>query len=1102
MTDLAGALSKLSPDQRRALLAHLQRKQAMVADQIVPRRTGTGSAPLSFNQELLWLIDQLNPGNVAYNAPAIRRVQGALDLDVLQRVLDVIVARHEILRTTYALVSNGPVQVIHPPRPVELLRFDVRHLPEADREPAAREIIGEQVDRHFDLTRDLMLRCAVAQFADDKYLLIFAFHHIVTDGWSKEVLYRELKALYAAFLEGRPSPLAELPVQYADFAIWQRQWFEGERLEKHLAFWRRQLAGAPPLLELPRDRPRPAVQGNRGAHRTFHVSRPLMEALKALTQREGATMYIALLAAFKAFLHRLTGQEDILVLSPIAARTRQEVEPLQGYFSNAVVLRSDLSGAPTFRELLLRVRETALSIFEEQDFPFQKVLVELRPQRSLSFSPLVQIAFILTSRGVGDTFELPGATLSLLELDRGTSKFDLTGGFMETADGYLGSFGWNTDLFDEPTIARWQVQFLTLLQAMVASPDKRITDLPLLPEAQRRQLLVEWNQTAVDLPADRCVHHLIAEQAARAPEAVAVAFQGRQCTYRQLQERANQLGHYLRKLGVGPEVRVGVAVDGSLEAAVGLLGTLQAGGAYVPLDPAYPKERLAFMLQDSGVGVLLTQEHLAASLPEHTARAVYLDTDWPAIATESTRSVDAPVRPANLAYVMYTSGSTGQAKGVLVTHQGLLNHNLAAVRLYDLAPGDRVLQLASLSFDISVEEMFPTWLSGATVVFRPKDLLLGGGDFLGWLEAERITVLDLPTALWQDWVQGLVGASASVPASLRLVIVGGEKASAAVYVAWLSAGGDRVRWLNTYGPTETTVIATAYEPPAGADRQAITELPIGRPIANTQVYVLDRWLRPVPVGVPGELYIGGAGVARGYLGRPGLTGERFVPSPFGPAGARLYRTGDMVRFLPTGELEFLGRTDQQIKLRGFRIEPGEIETVLRRHPAVHEALVVLANGTGTEKRLVAYVTARRERSQPTDLRDFLKDRLPSYMLPTAVTVLDSFPLTSNGKIDRNALPHPVAPAAAEGPSDAAQRTPLEEAVAGIFAEVFGLERVGIHDDFFDLGGHSLLATRVVVRLRERFTPDVTLRDLFENATVARLSLVLLQRLIQETPTGP
>jgi amino acid adenylation domain-containing protein len=1053
--------------------------------------------PLSLTQQALWYLDQLAPGQPTFNVTAALRVAGPLDVEALERGVNEVVRRHEALRTTFVTQGGEPVQVIAPALTLALRPVDLTALPEGRRAAEAGRLAVAEARRPFDLARGPLVRATLLRLGGRDHAVLLTMHHIITDGWSFSVAAGELAALYAAFRRGEPSPLPELPIQYADFAHWQRAWLQGEVLEGLLGYWRGQLAGVPPL-ELPTDRPRPAVRAARGAVRLFTLGPELSEGLRTLGRRAGTTPYMTLLAAYQVLLGRYSGQDDFAVGSPIANRNRAETEGLIGYFVNMLALRADLAGDPNFLDLLGRVRETALGAYEHQDLPLEVLVEALNPPRDPSRTPLFQVMFVLQNILMPDAGgqDLALDTLAVPE-GTGTAKFDLSLGLAETPEGFAGSIEYSTDLFDAATIDRMIGHYRALLEEVVAHPDRRLADLSLLDEAERHRLLVEWNRTAAAIPAGSCVHHGFEAQAQRTPAAVAVAAGGRRLSYRELDERANCLAHHLRALGVGPEVRVGIGVRRSLEMAVGLLGVLKAGGAYVPLDPSYPQERLAFLLADARVAVLLTQDDLRGRWPEHGAEVVCLDADWEAIAREPATRPAGGATPENAAYVIYTSGTTGVPRGVVVPHRGVVNHNREVARRFGLGPADRVVQFSSLGFDLAVEEIFPAWLAGATVVLRGEELLAPAA-FSRWVEREGITVLDLPTAYWHSWVNGLHELGAAPPRSLRLVVVGGEEAAPTAYGRWRALAGDRVRWLNTYGPTEATVIATAYEPPGPGtgtgdeDPDPEQAVPIGRPIANVRAYVLDGGLRTVPIGLPGELYIGGAGVARGYLDRPALTAERFVPDPFGgEPGARLYRTGDRARWRPDGLLEFLGRMDDQVKIRGFRIEPGEVEAALLRCPDVREAVVAVRDDGAGGRALTAYVVGHEGRIPRTaDLRRSLRDRLPGFMVPSAFVTLPALPLNPSGKVDRAALPPPDPTDAGREAAAVPPRDDLEARLAAIWEEVLGVRPIGVTDDFFDLGGHSLLAVRVTARIEERLGRAVPLSAFLRASTIAELAGVL------------
>ncbi len=1058
----------------------------------VPR---DGNLPLSFAQQRLWFLDQLMPGNSAYNIPAAVRLRGPLNLAALEQSLNEIVKRHESLRTTFAMVDGRPAQVIAPALTIKLPVVDLRKLPETERETEVRRLVTEGAERPFDLSQGPLLRVALLRLGDEEYVGLLTLHHIVSDGWSTGILIREMARLYVAFFSGGSLSLPQLPIQYADFAVWQRQWLQGEVLETRLAYWKQQLTGASALLDLPTDHPRPVLQTFRGAHQSVMLPKTLTKGLKALGRQEGVTQFMTLLAAFKALLHRYTSQEDLVVGTPIANRNRLEIEGLIGCFVNALVLRTDLSGNPCFRDLLQRVREVCLGAYGHQDLPFDRLVEELRLQRDLSRNPLFQVMFVLQNASLR-AVELPGLTLSPVEADSETAHFDLILVVVDAEQGLTVSFVYNTDLFEAATIARMLGNFQTLLEAVVADPEQRLSDLPLLTDAERQQLLVEWNDNKTDYPRDLCIHQLFEAQAQRTPDAIAVVFEHEQLTYGELNRRTNQLAHYLRALGVGPEVLVAVCLERSLEMVIGLLGILKAGGAYVPLDPAYPKERLSFMLKDAQAPVLLTQKRLVAGLPECEARVICLDSGWEAIASESGENPISSTTPENLAYVIYTSGSTGQPKGVLVSHGSIADYCRSAQRYFELDASDGVLQFASLSFDVSLEEILPTLMVGAKLVVMGTDMWQPA-EFHQKISEFGLTVLTFPTAYWQELARQWAGVPELVPSiQPRLFIVGGDTMLPDGLDLWQRTPVNAVRLLNVYGPTETTITATAFEfSPGLCENRTFQKIPIGRPLANREIYILDNYGNPVPVGVPGELHIGGVSLARGYLNRPELTAEKFVPNPFSEEpGARLYKTGDLARYLPDGNIEFLGRVDHQVKIRGFRIELGEIEAALDQHPAVREAVVLAPQDAPGERRLVAYVVAEQE-SRPTanDLRSFLKEKLPEHMVPALFVLLDALPLIPNGKVDRRALPAPDRTRPELEKAFVAPRDDLEFQLAQIWEEVLGVHPVGVKDNFFELGGHSLLAVRLFALIENRLGRKLSLTTVFQGATVEHLASVIHQQ---------
>ncbi len=1041
--------------------------------QSIPRRTHSGPCPLSFAQQRLWFLNQLAPDSPAYNQPKAIRLKGILHVPALKKSLDAIVDRHEALRTTVLPRDGNPVQVVADNSSVQLPTIDLSAVPADQQERELERVIAEITERPFDLSRDLMLRAALMRLLPAEHVLLLVTHHIASDGWSSGILFRELTTLYAAFSRNQTSPLADLPVQYADFALWQREWLQDEVLETQLSHWKKQLSGTP-TLELPTDRPRRAVQTFRGARQSFLVPKTLSGEIRALSRRNRVTLFMTLVAAFQTLLSRYAGQEDIPIGVPIANRTRVEIEGLIGFFANTLVLRTDLSGNPTLQELLSRVREVALGAYANQDLPFERLVEEINPDRDLSRNPLFQVTFNLQNP-TNQEIHLPGLTLSSLPAKNTGAKFDLSLSLLDKEQELAGTIEYNCDLFDAATIRRMSGHYQTVLRAIVADPDRRLSDLPILAESERHQLLVEWTETGSDYPAEVPIHELFEAQAARTPAAVAVEYEGRQLSYGELNARANQLARYLARHGVGPEVMVGLCVERSLEMVVGVLGILKAGGAYVPLDPDYPAARLAFMLEDTAAPVLLTQAGLRERLPAHAGRTVSLDAQWREIARESEENPKVKVGARNLAYVIYTSGSTGRPKGTCIEHRSVVRL-VKATNYIELGPQEVILQFAPISFDASTFELWGSLLNGAKLVVCPAGLL--SLQELGRVIQERgVSTLWLTAALFHQMVDEQIESLRGV----RQILAGGETLSVSHVRRMLEViGGGRL--INGYGPTENTTFTCAHVMTA-ASRIEHT-VPIGRPISNTRVYVLDSHMQPVPVGVYGELYIGGDGLAREYLHQPQLTAEKFVPDPFsGEPGARLYRSGDLVRFLADGNIEFLGRIDDQVKLRGYRIELGEIEATLVGHPAVRQAVAMVREDAPGDKRLVAYIVAQDPSADRVgELRALLRATLPEYMVPAAFVTLDQFPLTANGKVDRAALPAPERSGAET--TYVAPRTPSEEALAEIFADVLGVKRVGIHDNFFELGGHSLLASQVVSRASDRFDLHIPLKAMFEEPTLA------------------
>ncbi|HKV10347.1 MAG TPA: amino acid adenylation domain-containing protein, partial [Thermoanaerobaculia bacterium] len=1042
---------------------------ALDAPPIVPVPRGEGLLPVSFAQRRLWFLDQLSPGSAVYNVPLPLRLEGPLDPGALGSALTEVVRRHEALRTLFTAVEGEPWQRIAPPSPVPLPVADLSGLPEdLRRAELASEVEADSL-RPFDPAAGPLFRAVLLRLAPEEHVLSLGMHHIVSDGWSLDVLLGELLALYEAFSAGRPSPLPELPVQYADFAAWQRQWLAGGALERQLAYWRGQLAGAPTALDFPTDRPRPAVRTFGGASRSALLPAGLSDAARAFCRREGITLFMLMLAALDVLLARASGQDDVLVGTPIANRNRAETEGLIGFFVNTLVLRTRLSGAPTFRELLRRVRETALAAYSHQDLPFETLVEELKPERDLSHSPFFQV--MLSVQNAGPEAAGPaGLRIVPLDGESRTAKFELSLAVGEGEELWTG-LEYNTGLFEEPTIVRLLARFRTVLEAALATAESPVRELPLLGEAERTQILREWNDTE-PLPAPAlCLHQLFEAQAARTPDAMALVTPEARLSYHELDARAELLAGRLRAWGIGPEVLAGVLLDRGADLIVSLLAILKAGGAYVPIDPAYPEPRVRFLLENSRAAVLITRRDLlgerAESLPAGT-RPLFLDASWETEVPAAATTI--PPVPGNLAYLIYTSGSTGVPKGVAIEHRSAVAFAFWAREAFPPEALAGVLAATSVCFDLSIFEIFVPLAWGGRVILAENALALPDLPAAG----EVTLVNTVPSAMAE-----LVRSDA-LPRSVRTVNLAGEPLKG-VLVRQIHERPD-VEVRNLYGPSEDTTYSTFARMPRG-----VGEPSIGRPVSGTRAYLLDAALKPVPIGVPGALYLAGAGLARGYLGRPDLTAERFLPDPFGPPGSRFYRTGDLARFRPDGELDFLGRLDHQVKVRGFRIELGEVEAALSRHPEVRESavLVLPEGGEGGGQRLVAYVASTS--GLPGDLRAFLKERLPEYMVPGVFVPVPALPLTPNGKLDRAALAEMGTPEAAEAPRiPAGVRSPVEEVLSGIWAEIFG-HPVGRDDNFFELGGHSLLATRAASRIRSALHVELPLQRLFETPTVAGLA---------------
>jgi amino acid adenylation domain-containing protein len=1070
-----------------------ERSKAAQAIKPYARREDGGEVglPTSWAQQRLWFIDQLEGDIAAYHIAVGVRLKGNLDRDALRRALDAIVLRHEALRTVFVSADDGPQQKIAAGGRFPLRSIDVSALDGAAREARIRREKIEELHEKFDLRTGPLIRGRLLKLGDEEYVLLVTMHHIVSDGWSMGVFFRELGELYRADREGRDNPLEPLAIQYADYAQWQRQWLQGDVLNQQLGYWRQRLEGAAPELELPADRARPAVQSYRGGNVGVTLDAALTAELRALAQRHEMTLFMVLYAAWALLLARLSGQDDIVIGTPVANRQREELEGLIGFFVNTLVLRVEARGEIPVAQFLARVKEVTLGAYEHQDVPFEQVVEMLQPERSLGRNPLFQVMFALQSVPTGE-LKLSRLTALTEEGLDVPAMFDLLLSLEERGNEIAGSVSYASDLFDRGTVERWMACFAVLLKELTDAGEVRIGELPILPEFERRQVLDVFNATRAAYPQDKLLHELFEAQVARAPEAVALECEGRSLAYAELNARANQLARYLSAKGVRPDQPVGLCLERSLELVIGMLGIWKAGGAYVPLDPDYPSGRLAAVLEDAAPKVVLIQERVRERLPATTARVIALDAEWSEIAGSDSSNLDPRdlgLRSDHLAYVIYTSGSTGEPKGVMVEHRQVASLWKSLEHVYRRsAPCERIGVNASFTFDASVKQ-FIQLLSGRTLVLVPQAVRWEVPALLRLIEEQRIDGIDCTPAQLRGWIDaGLLKDRAH---RLRMVLVGGEPIDAELWSTL--AESTAIDFYNVYGPTESTVDTTA----ACVNGDASTPH-IGRPMENRQVYLLDRQGQPVPIGVSGELYIGGAGVARGYLNRPEVTAERFIKDPFSTdSQARLYKSGDLGRWRADGTLEYLGRNDSQVKIRGFRIELGEIEAQLVRHPTVREAVVLAREDIPGEKRLVAYLVPNGAHAPSAEaLRAHAKETLPEYMVPSAFVVLERLPLTPNGKLDRRALPAPELDAYVTRQYEPPQGE-VEEILAGIWQELLKVERVGRYDNFFELGGHSLLATRVISQLEHVLDVDVPIRVMFEQPTIEALGRCIEREWVAE-----
>ncbi|MCO7564874.1 amino acid adenylation domain-containing protein [Pseudomonas sp. S 311-6] len=1072
--ELVARLRNLDGERRRQLFAKLAQAGVNVARLPIVPALEQGPQPLSYAQQRQHFLWQLEPSSSAYNIPAVLRLNGALDMAALQAGLEDLVRHQGSLRTRFVEHQGQVCQVLDDALHLTLVVDEVGANDEV--ELAIKAYAERCTAQPFDLMQGPLARVNLLRVASDDHVLVLTLHHSIADGWSINVLIEQWLACYASRLQGQVAHLAEAPIQYADYAAWQRQWLESGEGDRQLAYWKDQLGEAPEVLTLRTDRPRPTQASHRGAVLDLNLDPALLEGLKALAQRQDVSLFMLLLASFQALLHRYSGQAEIHVGVPVANRNRMETERLIGFFVNTQVMKARIDGLQPFEALLAQVREAAQQAQAHQDLPFEQLVQALHPERSMSHSPLFQVMFNHQVAGAGQGMALPCLDVQPVQRDERSAQFDLSLDTVETATGLVASLTYATDLFDRVSAERLLRHWQNLLYGVVANPVERVQALPLCDASELQQLVHGFNDTFVDYPSGTCVHSLIEAQAQKTPDAVALVFGERQLSYRELDQQANQLAHQLIELGVGPDVLVGICVERSIEMVLGLLAVLKAGGAYVPLDPEYPRERLAYMFEDSGIGLLLTQSHLRDQLPvPGSVRALNVDEQGHFACSVEATGVQP--QPENLAYVIYTSGSTGKPKGAGNRHKALTNRLCWMQQAYGLDATDAVLQKTPFSFDVSVWEFFWPLMVGARLVVAAPGDHREPSRLVRLIEQQGITTLHFVPSMLQVFLQD---EGVSRCTSLTRIVCSGEAlqvdAQQQVFAKLPNAG-----LYNLYGPTEAAIDVTHWT----CRDEGLDSVPIGQPIANLSTYVLADDLSPLPAGLVGELYLGGEGLARGYHRRPGLTAERFVASPFA-TGQRLYRTGDLARQRADGVIEYMGRIDHQVKIRGLRIELGEIEARLLEQPEVREA-AVLAVGTGADMQLAAYVVAHQADSAQLgeQLKARLRTLLPDYMVPAHLVQLASLPLSPNGKLDRKALPTPDSSQRQQ--AYVAPQTPLQEQLAHVWQTLLKLERVGLHDNFFDLGGHSLLATQMMMQIRQQLGVDVPLKALFQTASLEQFA---------------
>lgn len=1079
---LLAKLESLSPEKKKFLMERLKQNSPK---NIMKKRRESDLPVLSFAQQRLWFLDQLEPGSSTYNMPFLLKIEGDFDINVFEKSLNEIIQRHEILRTTFILMDEQPIQIVNSNLSMQVKYVDLRVYSTEEKQNISEEQIKEVAKKPFNLEKGPLVLANVWQVQEKEYWLLLNMHHIVGDGWSVGILIKEISTVYNAFIKGNDSPLLPLTIQYADFSIWQKKWLQGSKQQEQLNYWKKQLSGNLPVLDLPKDFSRPNKATYNGDEEYITIPKGLVEKLRTLSQQEGSTLYMLLLAVYNILLYRYSKQDDIIVGTPIANRNHLEIEPLIGFFVNTLALRTRVRKDMCFRELLQEVKKTCLGAYSNQDIPFESIVAEIVPQRQSNSSVLFQTVFALEKQ-TKSIIEMTGVKVRPENLNINVAKFDLTLSMFEEEDKISGTFNYNTDLFRKSTIQRISKHYLAILEQVIENPNIKLNKISLVNKQELNQMIKNQHNLIRDFQIDNTLSELFEEQVKKVPNNIAVQYGDASLTYDELNTKANQLAYYLKGQGVGPEVMVGIAMERSLNLIIGILGVLKAGGAYVPLDPNAPSARIHYMLEDSMVPIVLSQQDLSNKFLKDKVKVICLDTDWKEIKKMSTSDLIGEVQAHNLAYVIYTSGSTGKPKGVLIPHRNVISLFIGTEKLFSFNNEDIWTMFHSYAFDFSVWEIWGALLYGGKLVVVPYYVSRDPEEFYKLLVKERVTVLNQTPSAFRQLMYIDEKMDMDNQLNLRYVIFGGEALEIQSLGGWFKRHDDKQpKLINMYGITETTVHVT-YRALSKADLNSQASV-VGSAIPSLQVYILDEYLSPVPIGIPGEMYVGGEGVARGYLNRVDLTNERFIKIPSLEHAGLLYKTGDSARYLSNGDIEYLGRLDDQVKIRGFRIELGEIEAVLNQYSKIREGIILVREDIPGDKRLVAYIIGDNLTADEIEkLSNYMSEQLPDYMVPSAFVLLEKIPLTINGKVDKKALPAPDM-SLIKRTDYSEPKTDTEKKLVEIWEELLGYSEISVYDNFFEIGGHSLLAVQLMSKIKNNFNVKIPLTVIFQSGTIAALA---------------